>query len=116
MAPANLYAGWLAIFAALADPNRRRILQSLRQAERAVGELAQELGLPQPAVSKHLKVLRESGFVSRQVVAQRRVYRLDTAAFEALDAWMTPYRRVWHQHLDALTRHLDGKEQTHGDS
>ena len=104
-----------AIFTALAEPNRRRIIDALGTSERTVGALAAELGLAQPAVSKHLKVLRETGFVSRQVAAQQRRYRLEPAGFAALDAWMTPYRRLWTRHLDALARHLDEEASRHDD-
>lgn len=104
-----------AIFAALAEPNRRRIIGALADGERSVGELAAALALAQPAVSKHLKVLRESGFVSRQVAARQRRYRLEPSGFAALDAWMTPYRRLWTRHLDALARHLDEEASRHDD-
>lgn len=105
-----------AIFTALAEPNRRRIIETLAASERSVGELAAELGLAQPAMSKHLKVLRESGFVSRQVAAQQRRYRLEPSGFAALDAWMAPYRRLWTRHLDALARHLDEEAPNHDDT
>src|SRR3954454_3631136 len=97
-------------FVVLAEPTRRRILTELREAERSVGELAGSLDVPQPTVSKHLKVLREAGFVSARVAAQQRIYRLEAAPFEALAGWLAPYQRLWERHLDALERHLDGME------
>lgn len=97
-------------FAVLAEPNRRRILEELRGSERSVGELVGGLGLAQPAVSKHLKVLRETGFVSCRTAAQQRIYRLEPQPLRELDAWLAPYRRLWTEHLDALERHLDEQE------
>ena len=97
-------------FVVLAEPTRRRILAELRGAERNVGELVGSLDLPQPTVSKHLKVLREAGFVSARVAAQQRIYRLEPAPFAALASWLEPYRVLWDRHLDALERHLDGQE------
>ncbi|BCJ56371.1 transcriptional regulator [Actinoplanes sp. NBRC 14428] len=79
----------------LAEPTRRRILDELRLAERSVGDLVGVLALSQPAVSKHLKVLREAGFVSSRTAAQQRIYRLEPGPFRALEAWLTPYRRIW---------------------
>src|SRR6185436_2014710 len=96
-------------FVVLAEPTRRRILAELRGAERNVGELVGSLDLPQPTVSKHLKVLREAGFVSARVAAQQRIYRLEAAPFAALDRWLEPYRRLWTTHLDRLERHLDNE-------
>jgi len=92
------------------EPTRRRVLAELRGAERNVGELVGSLDLPQPTVSKHLKVLREAGFVSARVAAQQRIYRLEAAPFAALASWLEPYRVLWDRHLDALERHLDGQE------
>lgn len=97
-------------FVVLAEPTRRRILAELRGAERNVGELVGSLDVPQPTVSKHLKVLREAGFVSARVAAQQRIYRLEAAPFAALASWLEPYRVLWNRHLDALERHLDGQE------
>jgi DNA-binding transcriptional ArsR family regulator len=91
----------------LAEPNRRRILDVLRAGERPVGELAAELRLAQPSVSKHLKALREAGLVTMRADAQRRVYRLRLEPLLALDAWLEPYRRLWAERLDDLERHLD---------
>lgn len=90
-------------FAVLAEPTRRRILQRLQHGTASVGELARVLELGQPAVSKHLKVLRDAGFVSRRGDAQLRIYRLEAARFRELDAWLAPYRK----HLDATERPAD---------
>ncbi|MFC0033532.1 ArsR/SmtB family transcription factor [Micromonospora chaiyaphumensis] len=97
-------------FAVLAEPTRRRILDRLRRAESSVGDLVDALGMSQPAVSKHLKVLREAGLVSCRTAAQQRIYRLDTGPLRAVDDWLDPYRRMWTDHLDALERHLDREE------
>ena len=91
----------------LAEPNRRRILDLLLGAERPVGELVAALGVSQPTVSKHLKVLREAGLVEATVDAQRRLYRLRPEPLQGIDDWLTPYRRAWRDRLDALERHLD---------
>ncbi|TQM37833.1 ArsR/SmtB family transcription factor [Pseudonocardia cypriaca] len=101
-----------AAWSALVDPNRRAILEMLRQRPCAVGELADELGFSQPMTSKHLRVLRESGLVSVRVDAQRRIYAIDPGGMAELDAWLAPYRRLWNDRLDALGRHLDHKEET----
>ena len=98
-------------FAIIAEPNRRAILSMLSSSERSVGELMHQLRLPQPSVSKHLKVLREGGFVHSRVEAQRRVYRLNPKPLQEVDAWLTPFRRFWSKHVDALERHLDGMEK-----
>ena len=94
-------------FEVLAEPNRRRILDLLRQGERPVGGLVDDLGVSQPAVSKHLRVLREAGLVEMRVDAQRRVYRLRTEPLQEIDAWLAPYRALWNTSLDKLARHLD---------
>ena len=94
-------------FEVLAEPNRRRILDLLRQGERPVGGLVDDLGVSQPAVSKHLRVLREAGLVEMRVDAQRRVYRLRTEPLHQIDAWLAPYRALWNTSLDKLARHLD---------
>jgi DNA-binding transcriptional ArsR family regulator len=96
---------------ALAEPTRRRIVDELRVAERSVGDLVVTLAVSQPAVSKHLRVLRESGLVSRRTVAQQRIYRVEPGPLQELDAWLAPYRRLWSDHLDALERHLDREEE-----
>jgi DNA-binding transcriptional ArsR family regulator len=98
-------------FAVLAEPTRRRILDKLRRSESSVGELVDALTISQPAVSKHLKVLREAGFVSARTAAQQRIYRIETHPFESLYEWLEPYRRLWTKHLDALERHLDDQEE-----
>ncbi|EST37516.1 hypothetical protein N566_12630 [Streptomycetaceae bacterium MP113-05] len=100
-----------AIWSALVDARRRAVLELLRHRERTVGELAEELGVSQPATSKHLKVLREAGLVRARVDAQRRVYALDPAPIAELDAWLSPYRRLWNERLDLLGHHLDTVEQ-----
>jgi DNA-binding transcriptional ArsR family regulator len=94
-------------FAVLAEPNRRRILDLLRIAERPVGDLVSELAVSQPAVSKHLRVLRDAGLVEVRADAQRRLYRVRTEPLQAIDEWLEPYRRVWEARLDDLERHLD---------
>lgn len=97
-------------FAVLAEPTRRRILDRLRRAESSVGDLVDALGMSQPAVSKHLRVLREAGLVTCRTAAQQRIYRVDVRPLRAVDAWLDPYRRMWAAHLDALERHLDSQE------
>jgi len=99
-------------FAIIAEPNRRAILSLLASSERSVGELERRLRMPQPSVSKHLRVLREAGFVEARVEAQRRVYRIRPEPILAVDEWLTPFRRFWTAHVDALERHLDRMEQT----
>ena len=94
-------------FTIVAEPNRRAILSLLASEEYSVGELEKELRLPQPTVSKHLRVLREAGFVAPRTEAQRRVYSLRADALRELDEWLAPFRRLWSKHLDALERHLD---------
>ena len=94
------------------SPTWRRILDELRLAECSVGDLVAALDTSQPTVSKHLKVLRDAGFVSRRTAAQQRIYRVEPGAFAEVDGWLTPYRRLWERSLDALERHLDDdKEQ-----
>jgi DNA-binding transcriptional ArsR family regulator len=94
-------------FAIIAEPSRRAILALLASAERSVGDIEQQLSLPQPSVSKHLRVLREAGFVESRVDAQRRLYRIKPEPLMELDAWLAPFRRFWSGHIDALERHLD---------
>jgi DNA-binding transcriptional ArsR family regulator len=94
-------------FEALAEPNRRRILDLLRQGERPAGDLVGALDLSQPGVSKHLKVLRGAGLVSVRAEGQRRLYRLEAGKLAELDAWLSPYRHFWANHLDALEGHLE---------
>lgn len=98
-------------FAVIAEPNRRAILRVLSSSERSVGELMRHLRLPQTSVSKHLKVLREGGFVESRVEAQRRVYRLNPKPLQELDAWLAPFRRFWSKHVDALEQHLEKMEK-----
>ena len=95
------------MFDVLADANRRRILDLLREDERSVGDIVDRLGISQPAVSKHLRVLREAGVVTARVDAQRRMYRLRPEALREVDDWLRPYRAAWRDRLDALERHLD---------
>jgi DNA-binding transcriptional ArsR family regulator len=101
-------------FEVLAEPNRRRILDLLRFSERPVGDLVDALDVSQPAVSKHLRVLREAGFVEVRVDAQRRLYRLRPEPLQLIDQWLAPYRELWSSRLDLLERHLDemAKEET----
>ena len=110
-------------FAIVAEPNRRAILTLLLSSERSVGEIERELGLSQPSVSKHLRVLREAGFVESRIVAQRRLYRLRPEPLMELDAWLGPFRSFWSRHVDALEKHLEKmgdepgeKEKSHGKS
>jgi DNA-binding transcriptional ArsR family regulator len=94
-------------FAVLAEPSRRTILDVLRHGERPVGDLVHHLQLSQPAVSKHLRVLREAGLVEVRTDAQRRLYRIRPEPLAEIDAWLEPYRRLWSRSLDALGRHLE---------
>ena len=98
-------------FEIIAEPNRRAILRLLASSDRSVGEIERQLGMTQPAVSKHLRVLREAGFVESQVDAQRRLYRLRPQPLKEVDAWLAPFRRFWSKHVDALERHLDRMEK-----
>jgi len=102
------------MFELLAEPTRRRILDLLRDGERPVGELVDRLSMSQPAVSKHLRVLRDSGLVDVRVDAQRRMYRLRPEPLKEVDAWIAPYRRLWDQRLDRLERHLKTMEDPKG--
>jgi len=95
------------VFEIIAEPNRRAILSLL-----VSGEIERRLRMSQPAVSKHLRVLREAGFVESTVDAQRRLYRLKPEPLQELDAWLARFRRFWSAHLDALERHLDHMEQS----
>ena len=94
-------------FTVVAEPNRRDILSMLLSSERSVGEIERKLRLSQPSVSKHLRVLRDAGFVESRIEAQRRLYRLKPDRLRELDAWLEPFRRYWEKHVDALERHLD---------
>jgi DNA-binding transcriptional ArsR family regulator len=95
------------IFGIIAEPNRRAILSLLVSAEQSVGEIERQLGMPQPAVSKHLRVLREAGIVEATVDAQRRLYRLKPEPLREIETWLAQFRRFWSAHVDALERHLD---------
>jgi DNA-binding transcriptional ArsR family regulator len=97
-------------FELVAEPTRRTILDLLREGERSVGQLVDHLGLSQPGVSKHLRMLREAGLVGVRRDAQRRWYRLRPEPLTEIDAWLEPYRRLWAGKLDALERHLDREE------
>lgn len=99
-------------FAIIAEPNRRSILGLLAVSERTVGELERRLRMPQTSVSKHLRVLREAGFVEARVEAQHRVYRLRPEPFKEVDGWLEQFRRYWETQVDKLERHLDRMEQT----
>jgi DNA-binding transcriptional ArsR family regulator len=99
-------------FAVLAEPSRRRILDSLRGHDHSVNELVDALEMSQPAVSKHLKVLREAGFVTCTVAAQQRIYGLRPAPLREIDQWLAPYRRLWQRHLDKLAVVLDRMEES----
>src|SRR4051812_14609579 len=94
-------------FAIVAEPNRRAILSMLLASERSVGEIERELRLSQPSVSKHLRLMREAGFVESRIEAQRRLYRLRPEPLMELDAWLVPFRRFWSKHVDALEQHLE---------
>jgi DNA-binding transcriptional ArsR family regulator len=95
------------VFEIIAEPNRRAILSLLISSQHSVGEIERQLRMPQPAVSKHLRVLRDAGFVESTVDRQRRLYRLKPEPLQELDAWLEPFRRFWSAHVDALERHLD---------
>lgn len=94
-------------FEIIAEPNRRAILSLLITSQRSVGEIERDLHLSQPAVSKHLRVLREAGFVEATVDAQRRLYRLKPESLREVDMWLAPFRRLWSAHVDALEEYLD---------
>ncbi|HKN35841.1 MAG TPA: metalloregulator ArsR/SmtB family transcription factor [Terriglobales bacterium] len=95
------------MFEVIAEPNRRAILSLLVSSEQSVGEIERQLRMSQPTVSKHLRVLREAGFVESTVDAQRRLYRLKPEPLQEVDAWLAQFRRFWSAHVDALERHLD---------
>jgi DNA-binding transcriptional ArsR family regulator len=99
------------VFEIIAEPNRRAILNLLVLSQQSVGEIERQLRMPQPTVSKHLRVLREAGFVESTVDAQRRLYRLKPEPFQEVEAWLAPFRRFWSAHVDALERHLDRMAQ-----
>jgi DNA-binding transcriptional ArsR family regulator len=95
------------VFDIIAEPNRRAILSLLVSSEQSVGDIERQLRMAQPTVSKHLRVLRDAGFVEATVDAQRRLYRLNAQPLQEVDAWLAPFRRFWSAHVDALERHLD---------
>src|SRR5436309_7220722 len=99
-------------FAIIAEPNRRAILSLLVSSQQSVGEIERQLRMPQPTVSKHLRVLREAGFVESTADAQRRLYRLKPEPLQEIAAWLAPFRRFWSAHVDALARHLDRMNQS----
>src|SRR5437763_8679263 len=99
-------------FEIIAEPNRRAILSLLVSSQRSVGEIERQLRMSQPSVSKHLRVLRDAGFVESTVDAQRRLYRLKPEPLQKVDAWLAPFRRFWSAHVDALERHLDRMHQS----
>lgn len=99
------------VFDIIAEPSRRAILNLLVSSQQSVGEIERQLRMPQPTVSKHLRVLREAGFVESTVDAQRRLYRLRPEPLQEIDAWLAPFRRIWSVHVDALERHLDRMDQ-----
>ena len=98
-------------FEIIAEPNRRAILSLLVSSQHSVGEIERRLRMPQPTVSKHLRVLRDAGFVESTVDAQRRLYRLKPESLQEVEAWLAPFRRFWSAHVDALERHLDRMEE-----
>ena len=100
------------VFETIAEPSRRAILSLLASSERSVGEIERRLRIPQPTVSKHLRVLREAGFVEATVDAQRRLYRLRPEPLQEVDAWLAQFRQFWSTHVDALERHLDRMAQS----
>ena len=97
------------VFTVIGDPSRRRILDELRKGDRSVGQLVDALSMSQPAVSKHLRVLRDAGLADATPLAQRRIYHLTGEPLRSADAWLAPYRAMWSRHLDALGRHLDSE-------
>ena len=100
------------VFEIIAEPNRRAILSLLVSTQQSVGDIERQLRMPQPTVSKHLRVLREAGFVESIVDAQRRLYRLKPEPLQEVDMWLAQFRRFWSAHVDALERHLDRMEQS----
>ncbi|NMN95727.1 metalloregulator ArsR/SmtB family transcription factor [Antrihabitans stalactiti] len=97
------------LFTVMAQPQRRRILEHLRVGDASVGQLVDDLELPQPTISKHLKVLRDSGFVNCRTAAQQRIYSLDRRPFTEFDAWLEQFRTLWTDSFNALAEHLDSK-------
>jgi DNA-binding transcriptional ArsR family regulator len=105
-------SGMESAFAIIAEPSRRAILSLLASSEQSVGDIEEQLRLPQPSVSKHLRVLREAGFVESRVDSQKRLYRIKPEPLMEVDAWLAQFRRFWSAHVDALERHLDRVDQS----
>ena len=103
----SIYNKMESVFEIIAEPNRRAILSLLVSSQQSVGEIERQLGMPQPTVSKHLRVLRDAGFVESTMAAQHRLYRLKPEPLQEIDDWLAPFRRFWSAHVDALERHLD---------
>jgi DNA-binding transcriptional ArsR family regulator len=103
-------------FEIIAEPNRRAILSLLMSSQQSVGDIERRLRMTQPTVSKHLRVLREAGFVEATADAQRRLYRLKPEPFQELDMWLAQFRRFWSGHVDALERHLDEMDEVATDA
>lgn len=99
------------VFQALADPTRRRIVEALRDGEQQVGDVVRRAGIHQSGVSRHLRILAESGFVSMRPDGQRRLYALEPGPFRELDAWLTPYRALWEARLDRFGAALETNRQ-----
>jgi DNA-binding transcriptional ArsR family regulator len=104
--------GMESVFEIIAEPNRRAILSLLVSSQQSVGDIERQLSMPQPTVSKHLRVLREAGFVESTVDAQRRLYRLKPEPLQEVDDWLAPFRLFWSAHVDALERHLEHMDQS----
>jgi len=102
------------VFEIIAEPNRRAILSLLVASEQSVGDIERQLRMSQPTVSKHLRVLREAGFVESTVDAQRRLYRLNPKPLQEVETWLAQFRRFWSAHVDALERHLDRMDRVPG--
>ena len=100
------------VFEIIAEPNRRAILSLLVSSQQSVGDIERQLRMPQPTVSKHLRVLREAGFVESTVDAQRRLYKLRPEPLQEVDMWLAQFRRFWSAHVDALERHLDRMDRS----
>jgi DNA-binding transcriptional ArsR family regulator len=98
-------------FQTLADPTRRRIVETLRRGERQVGDIVEEAGVHQSGVSRHLRILHESGFVSVRPDGQRRLYSLKPEPFQELDAWLSPYRKLWEERLDRFGAALERRQK-----
>ena len=99
------------VFEIIAEPNRRAILSLLVSSEQSVGEIERQLGMTQPTVSKHLRVLRDAGLVDVRVDAQRRLYRVRPEPLQTIDEWLAPYREMWSERLDDLERHLETMDE-----